>query len=116
MVGITAPYQIHHGDNDNVVPRAMDPRLASRLASRGRRHELHVYPGGTHNDVPAFVDVEVAGAPPFHIVEGAGGVDGPRLGRCRLGDGLDTSCHRGGKLDGSRRWREPAARTVKIVT
>lgn len=52
MVGITAPYQIHHGDNDNVVPRAMDPRLASRLASRGRRHELPVYPGGTHNDVP----------------------------------------------------------------
>ncbi|MCZ8011114.1 MAG: dienelactone hydrolase family protein [Gemmatimonas sp.] len=52
VVGITAPYQIHHGDNDNVVPRAMDQRLATRLASRGRRHELHVYPGGTHNDVP----------------------------------------------------------------
>lgn len=52
VVGITTPYQIHHGDNDNVVPLAMDQRLATLLASRGRRHELHVYPGGTHNDVP----------------------------------------------------------------
>ena len=52
MVGITTPYQIHHGDSDHVVPLAMDKRLATRLASRGRRHELPVYPGGTHNDVP----------------------------------------------------------------
>jgi dienelactone hydrolase len=52
VAGITAPYQMHHGDNDNVVPLAMDQRLATLLASRGRRHELHVYPGGTHNDVP----------------------------------------------------------------
>lgn len=52
VAGITAPYQIHHGDNDVVVPLAMDQRLATLLSSRGRRHELHVYPGGTHNDVP----------------------------------------------------------------
>ncbi len=49
MVGITTPYQIHHGDSDRVVPLAMDKRFATRLASRGRRHELPVYPGGTHN-------------------------------------------------------------------
>ncbi len=33
---------IHHGDNDVVVPLAMDQRLAVLLSSRGRRHELHV--------------------------------------------------------------------------
>jgi dienelactone hydrolase len=52
VAGITTPYQLHHGDNDTVVPLAMDQRLASLFAARGLRHELHVYPGGTHNDVP----------------------------------------------------------------
>lgn len=49
---ITAPYQLHHGDSDTVVPLAMDQRLAALFAARGRPHELHVYPGGMHNDVP----------------------------------------------------------------
>jgi len=49
---ITVPYQMHHGDNDSVVPLSMDQRLASLFAARGHAHELNVYPGGTHNDVP----------------------------------------------------------------
>lgn len=49
---ITVPYQMHHGDNDSVVPLSMDQRLASLFSARSHVHELYVYPGGTHNDVP----------------------------------------------------------------
>lgn len=52
VASIVTPYQIHHGDADMVVPLEMDERLASLLRARGRTHELYVYPGGTHNDVP----------------------------------------------------------------
>ncbi|MBL0938424.1 MAG: dienelactone hydrolase family protein [Gemmatimonadaceae bacterium] len=52
VITITTPYQMHHGDNDTVVPLSMDQQLASLFSARGRVHELHVYPGGTHNDVP----------------------------------------------------------------
>lgn len=49
---ISTPYQMHHGDNDTVVPLSMDQRLSTLFAARNHVHELQVYAGGTHNDVP----------------------------------------------------------------
>jgi dienelactone hydrolase len=46
-----APYQVHHGDADVVVPIAMDQRFVAMLQSSGVTHEFHVYPGGSHDDV-----------------------------------------------------------------
>jgi len=57
--GITVPYQIHHGDQDVVVPLAFDRALDSILTGRGARHELHVYPGYSHEQMaadPAMLD------------------------------------------------------------
>lgn len=48
---IRAPYQLHHGDIDTVVPLAMDQRLAAILQGAGIRLELHVYTGADHDDV-----------------------------------------------------------------
>jgi dienelactone hydrolase len=48
---IRAPYQLHHGDGDAVVPLAFDQRLARLLEIGGIPHELHVYAGAEHNDV-----------------------------------------------------------------
>jgi dienelactone hydrolase len=48
---VRAPYQIHHGDADVVVPIAMDQRFVTLLQSGGVTHELHIYPGGSHEDV-----------------------------------------------------------------
>ena len=48
---IRAPYQLHHGDQDQSVPLASDQLLASILLAQGVPHELHVYPGADHNDV-----------------------------------------------------------------
>jgi dienelactone hydrolase len=48
---IRTPYQLHHGDNDNVVQLSSDQRLAGVLLGRGVAHELHVYPGADHDDV-----------------------------------------------------------------
>jgi dienelactone hydrolase len=50
---ITTPYQLHHGDQDMVVPLAFDRALDSILTARGARHELHVYAGFGHEDVAA---------------------------------------------------------------
>ena len=49
--GIIAPYQMHHGDQDAVVPLATEQRLDSILQTRGIVHQLYVYPGYGHNDV-----------------------------------------------------------------
>lgn len=48
---IKAPYQMHHGDADAVVPLKDDQTLDSLLTSKGVTHELKVYAGYTHPDV-----------------------------------------------------------------
>jgi len=48
---IRAPYQLHHGDADLVVPIAQDQRLDAILQANAVPHELQVYPGAAHNDV-----------------------------------------------------------------
>jgi acetyl esterase/lipase len=48
---IRTPYQLHHGDADSVVVLALDQALAGILAAGGVPHELHVYPGYTHEQV-----------------------------------------------------------------
>jgi len=50
---IRTPYQLHHGDNDVVVPLVVDQLLASVLTSHGVTHELVVYPGTGHNNIEA---------------------------------------------------------------
>ncbi len=46
--GMRTPYQIHHGDSDDVVPLAWDQRLDSLLSARHIPHQLRVYRGETH--------------------------------------------------------------------
>jgi dienelactone hydrolase len=48
---VRTPYQLHHGDADEVVPLVMDEYLAAVLRSAGVLSELHVYPGAAHNDL-----------------------------------------------------------------
>lgn len=48
---IRTPYQLHHGDQDDVVPIAQDQRLDTVLQANLVPHEFHVYVGGTHTDV-----------------------------------------------------------------
>lgn len=49
--GIRAPYQMHHGDRDFVVPLLADELFATALRARGVVHELVVYPGANHDDL-----------------------------------------------------------------
>ncbi|WP_244238164.1 prolyl oligopeptidase family serine peptidase [Corallococcus terminator] len=49
---ITTPYQLHHGDADTVVPLAQDQTLNAILAASVTPHELHVYAGFTHTQIP----------------------------------------------------------------
>jgi dienelactone hydrolase len=48
---IRTPYQLHHGDEDTVVPIAQDQRLDAVLEGSGVAHELHIYPGVDHIEV-----------------------------------------------------------------
>jgi dienelactone hydrolase len=48
---IRTPYQLHHGDRDDVVPIAQDQRLDAILRANAVPHEFHVYPGAAHSDV-----------------------------------------------------------------
>jgi dienelactone hydrolase len=48
---IRTPYQLHHGDQDTVVPIAQDQRLDAVLQANGVAHEFHVYPGADHTEV-----------------------------------------------------------------
>lgn len=48
---IRTPYQLHHGDEDMVVPIAQDQRLDAILQSTAVPHEFHVYPGVDHTEV-----------------------------------------------------------------
>lgn len=54
---IRAPYQIHHGDRDQVVPLLGDRLFDAFLSTRGVTHELIVYPGADHDDVAAAPEV-----------------------------------------------------------
>ena len=54
---IRAPYQIHHGDRDQVIPLLGDQLFAAFLSSRGVTNELIVYPGADHDDVAAAPEV-----------------------------------------------------------
>lgn len=51
IAAIRAPYQMHHGDRDIVVPLIADQLFDNALRSRGVTHELIVYPGASHDDV-----------------------------------------------------------------
>jgi dienelactone hydrolase len=53
VAGIRAPYQMHHGDRDLVVPLLADQLFDAALTLRGVDHELVVYPGADHDDVSA---------------------------------------------------------------
>jgi dienelactone hydrolase len=46
--GIRAPYQLHHGDADAVVPLSYDERFDSLLAAAHVEHELDVYAAADH--------------------------------------------------------------------
>ena len=48
---IRAPYQIHHGTDDFVVPLLADQLFAAALFARGIDHELIVHPGIDHVEV-----------------------------------------------------------------
>jgi dienelactone hydrolase len=50
---IVVPYQIHHGDQDTVVPLAFDQTLDRILTERATRHELYVYAGFAHDTIAA---------------------------------------------------------------
>jgi dienelactone hydrolase len=52
VVGIRAPYQMHHGDLDTTVPLSSGQRLDGILAAQGVTRELVVYPGFGHNQIP----------------------------------------------------------------
>jgi dienelactone hydrolase len=48
---VRTPYQLHHGDQDEVVPIAQDQRLDGILQANLVPHEFHVYPGVNHAEV-----------------------------------------------------------------
>jgi dienelactone hydrolase len=51
VAAIRAPYQMHHGDRDLVVPVIADQLLDLALRARGVTHELVIYAGASHDDV-----------------------------------------------------------------
>jgi dipeptidyl aminopeptidase/acylaminoacyl peptidase len=51
VAGVRAPYQMHHGLLDIVVPLYADELLANSFASQGLEHELVVYPTADHDDI-----------------------------------------------------------------
>jgi acetyl esterase/lipase len=48
---IRTPYQLHHGDADNVVRLELDQTLQEILEANATLHELHVYAGFTHEQM-----------------------------------------------------------------
>ena len=54
---IRAPYQIHHGTDDFVVPLLADQLFAAALSARGIDHELIVHPGIDHVEVSVSTTV-----------------------------------------------------------
>ncbi|MBX7211588.1 MAG: dienelactone hydrolase family protein [Verrucomicrobiaceae bacterium] len=50
---ITTPYSIHHGDADTSVRLSADVRFEATLTQNKVEHEMRVYPGMTHLQIPA---------------------------------------------------------------
>ena len=50
---VRVPYQLHHGDRDQVVTLVSGQRLNEILQTTGTVHELLIYPGYDHNDIPS---------------------------------------------------------------
>lgn len=48
---IVTPYQLHHGDADQVVNIALDRNLDSILTANGVPHQFHVYAGYDHQQI-----------------------------------------------------------------
>lgn len=48
---IVTPYQLHHGDADQVVSIALDRALDSILTANGVTHQFHVYAGYDHAQI-----------------------------------------------------------------
>jgi dienelactone hydrolase len=48
---IRAPYQMHHGERDVIVPVIADQLFDAALRARGVTRELVIYPGAGHDDV-----------------------------------------------------------------
>jgi len=48
---IVTPYQLHHGDADQVVPLPLDRTLDTILTSNGTPHQLHIYAGYDHQRI-----------------------------------------------------------------
>lgn len=48
---IRAPYQLHHGEDDEVVPISLGVRMAGLLDDAGVTHEWWSYPGYGHADI-----------------------------------------------------------------
>jgi dienelactone hydrolase len=51
IAGIRAPYQMHHGDRDLIVPVVADQLFDSALRGRGVSHQLLIYAGAGHDDL-----------------------------------------------------------------
>ncbi|MBW3538147.1 alpha/beta fold hydrolase [Candidatus Parcubacteria bacterium] len=47
--GVTGAVQIHHGTNDESVPKLFSDSLAAALVQAGKPHQYYVYEGGDHN-------------------------------------------------------------------
>jgi dienelactone hydrolase len=54
---IVTPYQLHHGDQDEVVALAADQELARILSRNGVTHELKVYRGFDHAQIASDQDM-----------------------------------------------------------
>jgi predicted esterase len=53
VAGVRAPYQMHHGALDVVVPAYADQLLAEAFQAQGLDHELVVYPTEGHDGLRA---------------------------------------------------------------
>jgi predicted esterase len=54
---ITAPYSLHHGDQDSTVPLSFDQNLYNEFQGYGLTSELRIYAGLTHSTVRANPNV-----------------------------------------------------------
>lgn len=54
---IRAPYQLHHGDQDTVVPLALEQALDRVLTSVGTPHQLRIHAGLAHANIASNTTV-----------------------------------------------------------
>ncbi len=60
LADVAGPVQIHHGTADAQVPYQHAVTLAQALATAGKPHELHTYPGAPHNWVGLTWDLAIS--------------------------------------------------------